>query len=145
MNSMRLNSILVVSFTIICQSYGQYNITSNQKCIAALKNRSMNGDELLTTATHFFEYSRIGEYEKWIGLLSKDCLINGKADKAAQKWWNYLYNNNIQYEILGQAPELSTSQKYIYFKLWSRDKYQGEKRLALVEENDNWKINFIDL
>ena len=142
---MRLISLLLISFVMICQSQGQYNITSNPKCIAALKNKSMNGDILLTTATHFFEYSREREHDEWLGLLSKDCFIQGRPDEATKKWWNYLANSSIKYEILGQAPEFSTNQKYIYFKLWSNDAYEGEKRLVLIRENDNWKVNSIDL
>jgi hypothetical protein len=142
---MRLISLLVFSFVMICQIQGQYNITSNPKCIAALKIKSLNGDILLTTATHFFEYSLDGEHDEWLRLLSKDCFIQGRPDETTNKWWNYLTNNSIKYEILGQAPEIRTNQKYIYFKLWSHDEYEGEKRLVLIRENDSWKVNSIDL
>jgi hypothetical protein len=142
---MKLTFLIFISVLMICHSYGQYNITSNPKCIAALKNKSVNGDKLLTTATHFFDYSKSGERDEWLRILSKDCFKEGRPDQETRNWWNYLTNSNIKYEILGQAPEIRTNQKYIYFKLWSDEGYKGEKRLVLIDENGSWKVASIDL
>jgi hypothetical protein len=142
---MRTLLTVILSFYLAHYTYGQYNITSNPRCIAALKTKSMNGDQLLTTATHFFEYTRTGEQKQWLGLLSKDCFSLGRPVDETKKWWDSLANNNIKYEILGPAPELRTDKKFIYFKLWLDDRYIGEKRLALIEENGKWKVDSINL
>jgi hypothetical protein len=136
---------IICSLFLVNTTFGQYNITSNSRCLAALKTKSLNGDQLFTTATHFFEYSRTGEQKEWLGLLSKDCFVLGRPVDETKKWWDSLANNNIKYEILGQAPELSTDKKFIYFKVWYDNQYIGEKRLALVEENGKWKVDSINL
>jgi hypothetical protein len=142
---MRILLIIIITFNHVHSTFAQYNITSNAKCIAALKNKSMNGDQLLVTTSHFFEYPRIGNHYKWLGLLSAECFVNGVPAEVTNVWWNFLSNSSIKYEILGQAPEIKTNQKYIYYKLWSRNGYEGEKRLVLIQENGNWKVNSIDL
>jgi hypothetical protein len=142
---MRLILILTISFILVWHCKGQYNISSNQKCIAALKDKSLNGDQLLTTANRFFEYPQKGKHNEWLSLLSADCFEQGKPAEATNNWWNYLANNCINFEILGQAPEFKLNQKNIYFKIWSHDQYKGEKKLVLIEENGNWKIYSIDL
>jgi hypothetical protein len=142
---MRALLTIILALLLVQFTFGQYNITSNPRCIAALKCKSINGDPLFTTAAHFFEYSRTGEQQQWLKLLSKDCFVKGKPNEVTKIWWDYLANNNIKFEILGLAPEFKTDQKYIYFKLWMHDEYKGEKRLALIVENGKWMVDSINI
>jgi hypothetical protein len=135
----------IVTIALCYNLHGQYNITTNAKCLAALEEKSQKGDPSLKTAICFIEAARTGTYKEWQSLLSKDCYNGGPAGMKTRGWWNYLSSENVKYDIIAEQPAKTEKNKIIYFKSQSNNDIEKILKILVVKENNEWKVQSVEL
>lgn len=142
-----MRNIITCLITIaLCHTlYGQYIVTNNAKCLAALEEKSQKGDPSLKAAISFIEAAQTGTYKQWQTLLSKDCYSNGQVGLKTREWWDYLSSGKTQYEIIAEQPSKTTNNKVVYFKLQSFSDKEKILKIMMVKENNEWKVQSVEL
>jgi len=125
--------------------YGQYNITSNAKCIASLTEKSLKGEPSINTAINFLEAVKTGRYKQWQSFLSKDFQQYNKVSANSGEWWHYLSSKNIQYQVIAEQQIQRNDKKTIYFNATSNKSEEKLIRVMLVRENLDWKVQSVEL
>lgn len=121
---------------------GQYIVTTNPKCVAALEEKSLKGDPLLNTAINFIQTANSGSFKQWQTYLSKENDPD-TADLKTREWWNYLSSHKSQYNLIAEQRENTKDNKIVYFKsLTENDKII---KVRMVKENNQWKVLSVDL
>jgi hypothetical protein len=135
----------ITTISLCYALHGQYIVTTNAKCIAALEEKSQKGDPSLKTAIRFLETAQNGTYKQWLSLLSKEYNDSAPAELKMREWWNYLSSGNTQYDLIAEQPAKIAGNKIVYFKSQSDSNIEKILKIMVVKENNEWKVQSVEL